>query len=386
MRQIFTVLHKEVANTCLCNLGLTDSRRFSTKCKGMPAPRRGGTPALRLLSVAIMLMAAEMTHAQVRRENLYEFSLPRMGTILRVKLYAGDQNEAHRAANAVFDRVEELEEIFSDYRDDSELTKVSQEGAVAPRVVSPEMFELLAASHRISELSGGAFDVTIGPVVALWRAARKTHALPDAAAIAKAREAVGYQYVELNTQNRTVFLKHTGMKLDVGAIAKGYAAEQGVALLRSRGFSRALVAAGGDLFIGAPPPGKPGWEVAIDSPDLSNGSRACTVLLHDVAVSTSGNAHQFADIAGKRFSHIVDPSTSKGLEGEASSTVIAPDGATADGLATALSVMPPQQGLKAAESLPGVSAYLIRQSSTGWRYYSSPGFPQGCHEAGKGGH
>ena len=345
----------------------------------------GETPTLRALVLAIIVLAAVTQCAGESSGKLYEFSLPRMGTTLRVKLYAANATEANRAANAVFDRVEELEQIFSDYRDDSELTQLSRHGADAPRVVSPEMFELLDDSARISALSGGAFDVTIGPLVALWREARRTRVMPDPAALTRARTAVGYQNIELDRQNHTVFLKRSDMKLDVGAIGKGYAAEQAVALLRSRGIQRALAAAGGDMRIGAPPPGKSGWEIAIDSPDIPAAGKPCVLSLHDVAISTSGNSHQFVESNGRHWSHIVDPATGWALEGAASSTVIAPDGATADGLATALSVMPPEKGLKAVESQEGVSAYLVRQSPEGWRYYTSRGFPRGCHENTQGG-
>jgi thiamine biosynthesis lipoprotein len=316
---------------------------------------------------------------------MYEFSLPRMGTTLHLKFYAANAVEAGKAANAVFDRVEDLEQTFSDYRDDSELTQLSREGGNAPRVVSPEMFEILESSLRISELSGGAFDITVGPVVALWREARRTHVMPDAAALVQAKAAVGYRNIELDARNRTVFLKRRDMKLDVGAIAKGYAADQALALLEARGINRALVGAGGDLRIGAPPPGKLGWDIVVDSPDTASGRRPCTLLLHDVGISTSGNSHQFADIQGRHFSHIIDPATGMGLEGGASSTVIARNGTTADGLATALSVMPPEAGLRAVESVEGASAYLVRQSPQGWEYYSSRGFPQACNEPGKRG-
>ncbi len=314
---------------------------------------------------------------------MYEFSLPRMGTMLRLKFFAENGQAAEKAANAVFARVEELEQTFSDYRDDSELTLLSSEGAKAPREVSPEMFELLEKVQRISALSGGAFDVTIGPVVSLWREARQTHTMPDAAAMTRAKAAVGYRYLTLDEQRHTVFLKRPGMKLDLGGIAKGYAADQALAVLKSLGITRALVAAGGEVRLGAPPPEQSGWTVSVDAPDVESGERPCTLVLHDVGISTSGNSHQYAEIRGKRFSHIIDPATGMGLEGVASATVIAADSSTADGLATAFSVMTPQEGLKVANSMRGVAVYLVRQSPGGWQHFASPGFPRACHQDGK---
>ncbi len=177
---------------------------------------------------------------------------------------------------------------------------------------------------------------------------------------------------------RTAVLKRAGMKLDLGAIGKGYAADQMLALLRSRGIPRAMVVAGGEVALGAPPFGKGGWSVAIDTPDKGAGNPPCTILLHDAAVSTSGNSRQFVEVSGKRFSHIINPSTGLGLEGSASTTVIAQDSTTADALATALSVMPVADGIRLAESLAGVSAFWVRQAGSEWKRYVSRGFPASC--------
>jgi len=308
----------------------------------------------------------------------YEFSLPRMGTIFRIELYAPDDATASKAADAAFARAEELEQIMSDYREDSELMRLAREGTSAPFPVSDELYDVLAKSIRISELSHGAFDVTVGPLVELWRNTRTTGRLPDASELARARALVDYRNLELDAAHRTVFLKRAGMKLDLGAIGKGYAADQMLALLQSRGIRQAMVVAGGEVALGAPPPGKAGWKVAIDTPDTSTGNPPCAILLRDAAVSTSGNSRQFVEVAGKRYSHIIDPSTGLGLEGAASTTVIARNSTTADALATALSVMPVADGIRLAESLAGVAGYMVRQAGNGWKRYVSRGFPKGC--------
>ena len=308
----------------------------------------------------------------------YEFSLPRMGTIFRIELYSPDDATASKAAEAAFARAEELEQIMSDYREDSELMRLSREGASAPFPVSNDLYDVLAKSIRISELSHGAFDVTVGPLVELWRKARTTRRFPDASELAKAKALVNYRNIELDAERRTVFLKRAGMKLDLGAIGKGYAADQMLALLQSRGIRQAMVVAGGEVALGAPPPGEAGWRVAIDTPDTGTGNPPCTILLHDAAVSTSGDSKQFVEVNGRRYSHVIDPSTGVALEGLASTTVIAKDAATTDALGTALSVMPVQGGIHLAQSLPGVAVYMVRQDGSGWKRYASRGFPESC--------
>ena len=308
----------------------------------------------------------------------YEYSLPRMGTIFRIELYSTDEAAAAKAAEAAFARAEELEQIMSDYREDSELMRLAREGASAPFPLSDDLYAVLTKSLQISDLSHGAFDVTIGPLVELWRKARNTGRLPDAAEIARAKALVDYRNIELDPARRTAFLKRAGMKLDLGAIGKGYAADQMLALLQSRGFRLAMVVAGGEVAMGTPPPGEAGWKVALETPDTARGAAPCTLVLHGAAISTSGDSKQFVEINGKRYSHVIDPSTGFGLEGTASTTVVAPDATTTDALGTALSILPVEEGIRLAQSLPGVAVLMVRQRGDGWSRYASRGFPEGC--------
>jgi thiamine biosynthesis lipoprotein len=145
-----------------------------------------------------------------------------------------------------------------------------------------------------------------------------------------------------------------------------------------------LVAGGGDIAVGAPPPGRAGWKIAIDDPSSQGQASPCTLVLHDVAISTSGDTRQFAIVEGQRYSHIINPADGLGLRYRGSTTVIAPDGAMADALATALSILPVSEGLRAIETVQGASAYIVRQTSpasAGWQRYSSRRFPQACGDA-----
>jgi thiamine biosynthesis lipoprotein len=308
----------------------------------------------------------------------FEYSLPRMGTMFHVELYSASSVQASKAAEAAFARAEELEQIMSDYRADSELMRLSREGATAQFPVSSDLYDVLAKSLWVSELSHGLFDVSIGPLVDLWRGARKTGRLPDPADITKARALVDYRNIELDPARHTVFLKRAGMKLDLGAIGKGYAADQMLAVLQSQGIDHAMVVAGGEVVVGEPPPGNSGWKVDIDTADAVAGTPPCTLLLHAAAVSTSGDEHQFLELNGHRYSHVINPETGWALEGENSTTVIARDSTTADSLGTAFSLMPEADGIRAAESLPGVAALWVRRVGGKWKYYSSRGFPTSC--------
>ncbi|MGA2983690.1 MAG: FAD:protein FMN transferase [Terriglobia bacterium] len=308
----------------------------------------------------------------------FEYSLPRMGTMFHIELYSADTAQASRAADAAFARAEELEQIMSDYRADSELMHLSREGATAPFPVSSDLYDVLAKSLWTSERSHGVFDVSVGPLVDLWRGARKTGRLPDPGEIMKAKALVDYRNIELDPSRHTVFLKRAGMKLDLGAIGKGYAADQMLAVLQSQGVQHAMVVAGGEVVVGEPPPGNSAWKVGIDTADVDAGSPPCSLMLHAAAVSTSGDEHQFLELNGHRYSHVINPATGWPLEGESSTTVLAEDSTTADALATAFSLMPVADGIRVAESLPGVSALWVRRENGGWRRHASRGFPASC--------
>ncbi len=315
------------------------------------------------------------SQAQASSLKLYEYSLPRMGTTFRILLYAPNATIASEASSEAFDRVEQLEQIFSDYREDSELIQACRKASQSPQTLGPDLYLILEKSLYFSALSDGAFDVTIGPVVKLWREAGRRQRLPEAEPLSKARLAVGYRNVVLDPDTRTLFLKRDDMILDLGAIAKGYAADQARAVLQKYGIHSALVAAGGDLSIGDSPPGAAGWDVEIRSWTSGSETESQTLQLRNCSTSTSGDKFQFLEAKGKRYSHIIDPKTALGLTDSASTTVIAPDGTTADALATTLSILPVSRGLSLADSLEKVSAFLVRRHGTEFQTFSSRRFP-----------
>lgn len=292
----------------------------------------------------------------------FEFEEKHMGTLFRFILYAPSEAKAQKAAKEGFARVKTLNDTMSDYDPASELMQLCKKFAkevVDPVEVSPELFFVLEKARTLSERSEGAFDVTIGPVVDLWRNARRTQRLPDPRELKDALSRVGWEKVQLDAQKRTVKLTTTGMRLDLGGIAKGYAADEVLSIFQKHDIKSALVAAGGDITVSAPPPGTSGWKVEIAP---LPGSKEKRVLeLKNAAVSTSGDAENFVVIDGMRYSHIVDPKTGLGLTGYRSVTVIAPKGITADSTTKAAMILPPEKALKLLDRMEGVSALILRK-------------------------
>jgi FAD:protein FMN transferase len=314
----------------------------------------------------------------------FEFEESHMASPFHIVLYSTDSAAARRASRAAFDRIEALNKVLSDYDPESELSRLSQSAGKGAVRVSADLFDLLERSRRIYERSDGMFDVTIAPVGRLWRRARRERKLPDSALIVDARKLVGSDKMVLDRGARTVHLVTPGMKLDVGGIAKGYAAQAGLDVLRSMGIPRALVGGAGDIAVGDPPPDAEGWRVAIAPVDPRHAYRPPTLLLKNAAVSTAGDAERFVEIDGHRYSHIVNPRTGMGHEDRAAVTVVAPDGATADALETAAYLLGPERGLKLVDDTPGAAALFQRLTPEGVKTFESSRFRQVPKVEGQG--
>lgn len=294
-----------------------------------------------------------------------------MGTTFNVLLYAADPVQARAAADAAFRRIDTLNAILSDYRDDSELSRLSRTAGSGQWVkVSPDLWRVLRRSHRAARKSNGAFDLTVGPVVRLWRRARRQHELPAGESIAQAKAVVGYRFIKYQLLRKAVMLQRPGMQLDPGGIGKGYAVDEALKALAQNGIGAALVDGGGNLALGAPPPGKAGWQVQVGVME-GDTSHAVTVTLHHAGVSTSGDRYQYVEIDGKRYSHIVDPATGTGLVNQCTVSVIARNGTEADWLSTAASVLGPAKALRLVKKVPKASAYILEPSASGIRRFSS---------------
>lgn len=280
----------------------------------------------------------------------HTFAQVHMGVKCRITLYASQRERAAEAAARAFERIASLDASLSDWRLESELNRLNDTAGGPALPVSEDLYRVLDLARRLSEATGGAFDPTVGPVVRLWRQARRDGQPPNPDDLALARQAVGWQGIELDPETRSVRLVRAGMRLDLGGIGKGYVADRAGEVLREQGVSRFLIDLGGDLLAGDPPPGRQGWTIQIQTELGQSGSLEAA----NAGVATSGDSAQFVEIDGVRYSHIVDPLTGLGLTDRIAATVVAPDAATADALASAVCVLGEVEGRAIAERFPGV--------------------------------
>ncbi len=292
----------------------------------------------------------------------YEAVHPQMGTQFRIVLYCDSDHLAKHVFEHAFERIDQLNKILSDYDPDSELNALSISSGSGKGVpVSRDLWNVLVRAQKMSVASDGAFDVTVGPLVKHWRRARRIRAMPRDDRIAKALEAVGYEKIIFDADAKTVKLDGNQMQLDLGGIAKGYAVDEAMAIIRDHGVTQVLVDGGGDLALGDAPPGKAGWRIGLIPLDGRDAPPSRFIKAHNVAIATSGDAWQYVEIDGKRYSHIVNPKTGLGLTDHSMVTVIARDCTTADALASAVSVLGPEKGLQLVEKTDGAAAIIVRQ-------------------------
>lgn len=282
-----------------------------------------------------------------------------MGVEFRIDLYARSEMDAARAFKVAFTRIADLEQCMSNYRADSELSQLCRLAKTDEAIkISTELWEVLVYAQRISHLSDGAFDVTIGRVTKLWRRARRQRELPSEQRLEEELQFVGFDKLMLNPLDQSVTISTPGLLIDLGAIGKGYAADEALKSLEKLGITQAVVNASGDVRFGAPPPNSTGWPTGIGALSAAGPPILLQPQSH-CAVATSGDAFQFIEIDGKRYSHILDPRTGMPIQIRSSVSVWATNGMAADALASAVSVLGPRRGQRLMRKLPDVEALVI---------------------------
>lgn len=308
----------------------------------------------------------------------FEFTERHMGMPVKLVLYAADGNAANMAAKAAYARIAKLDQALSDYLPESELMQLCGTAGSGRAVrVSDDLWNVLARAQQLAQTTDGAFDVTVGPLVRLWRRARREKELPKTEQLADARRVVGFQMLVLDADTHTAMLTEPKMRLDLGGIAAGYAVDEAMHVLKRCGIERALIDASGDIAVSQPPLGQSGWKIGIVGLDPQQQPRHY-LLLANQAISTAGDAFQYVEIDGRRYSHIVDPKTGLGLTQSSLVAVVAPDCMTADGLDTAVSVLGPEKGLELIDQTPKAAGLIIRAEGEppAVRTYESARFKQ----------
>lgn len=314
-----------------------------------------------LAALAVTLTAATyQSELALRRLEAVE---PHMGTLVRITVYAATEDDGRAAFRAGFDRIRDLDATLSDYKPESELSQITSRAVGHPVRVSDDLFTVLRASQALARETTGAFDVTEGPVVRLWREARKTGRVPDANALHEAKARSGFRKLHLDLRQRTVMFDKPDMALDVGGIGKGYAASEALAAIGRCGIRSALVAVSGDLAFSDPPPGQRGWRIRVHAEDTAPADVPPLLELANAAVSTSGNSEQHLDASGQRFSHVIDPPSGVGLVNDITVTVVAPHGLESDGLDTAASVLGAERGLALIEAHHAAAGLIVLKSN-----------------------
>ena len=294
-----------------------------------------------------------------------------MGVKFHLKFFAPNQATAERVARLAYARVEELNAIFSDYSPSSELNHLCAKPHGKPIPVSSDLFNIIQQSQQLARETGGAFDITAGPSVRLWRQSRKRRQMPTTDSLATATKCVGFRKIQLNSRNRTVTFLTSNMQLDLGGIAKGYAVDEAMRILKQNGIHRAFVAASGDMLTSGPPIGSEGWRVEIRAVDEFGNIYPRTIHLKYQALSTSGDTEQFVKINGRRYSHIVDPRNGIGLTNRIAVTVVAASSTVADSRATAISVLGIKKGMDYA-SQKKLQVLILTMSNKKHRLLKSP--------------
>lgn len=321
-----------------------------------------------ILAVVILFGSAELKAIGEDRQR-YEFTVPMMGTRMDLVLYADSKRQAQSATDACLNEIQRLSRIVSNYDPESEISLLCQSAYGEPFEVSHDLRQILVETERWHRLSGGKFDVTVGPLTSIWRSARKQKRAPNAEDIASARTKIGFEKIDFSpSTNETamrfsrVRFKVEGMQLDLSGLATGYIIDRAVERMRASGVHSFLINIGGDICLGDAPPGQQGWRVDIGG--LSELNRPfCRLITSNCSVTSSGDLYQFMEIDGRRYSHFIDPTSATPIERRQSVTVVASTTIDADAGATAIAIIGFEAAMDLLPCLPLKGVYWLEAPS-----------------------
>lgn len=292
------------------------------------------------------LLLVSLSSCSIKKEKIYRKTMILMDTLVAINVVADSPEKADAAINNAFAEIGRLGALLNFFSSESELSRINRNAGTSEVRVSPDTLDVIEKAVYVSESTHGAFDPTIGPEMALWDF--RSRRIPDEKDIRERLPLVNYRLIRINKKWSTVYLEKKGMLMDLGAIAKGYAADKAVEELKMKGIRAGLVAVAGDIrAFGLKPDGKP-WRVGIRSPrPRNNGDELmASVELTDMAISTSGDYERYFISDGKRYHHILDPKTGRSADGCRSVTVIAKNGFQTDAFSTGVFVLGPEKGME----------------------------------------
>jgi len=296
-----------------------------------------------------------------------------MGTIIEITLQHPDQELCCRAIKQAFEEINRIESIMSLYKSDSELTRINKSAQKESITISPEMTELLLISQNAWQLTSGGFDPTASPIIKLWGFYKNEGKVPEKREIKEKLKLVGFKNIIFDKSRKEIKFLSSGIKLDFNAIAKGYAIDQAVRVLKGIGILRALINAGGDIYaLGGKRP-QEHWTIGIRDP-MQKDKVFASIELSNRAIVTSGNYEKFFTIDDKQYCHIIDPRTGYPVQNILSVTVLAPQVALADALATGIFVLGKEKGLELLNSLDNIDGVIItldNENKRGMKIYPS---------------
>jgi thiamine biosynthesis lipoprotein len=314
-------------------------------------------------------LAVAWVQAMGGRQHLFHHEATRlsMACVYAVEAYGPDADALPRAVEDAMDEVDRIDRLMSHYKPESPLSRVNREAARHPVTVEPELFDFIADAMRYNRDSDGAFDITVGPLMKAWGFFRGDGQMPSAEELTMARRHVGAEHVILNETAKSIGFDDSGVELDLGGIAKGYAVDRAVGLLRDRRISAALISAGGStIYALGSPPGRDGWDVMLQDP-VAPQKVARTVRLKDRALSVAGSSEKSFESGGVRYSHIMDPRTGRPVQGILSVAVLASTGTAGDALDNAFFVLGPEHSREYLKKLPGAEVmFFVAGTPRAW--------------------
>lgn len=313
--------------------------------------------SLRNFSYLFLILSSSSMFAQVERSRLVTL----MGSKFEITLVDKDSLSAEKNIDKSINEIRRIENLISEWKPETQISEVNRNAGIKPVKVDPEVFTLTEKGIYFSKLTDGAFDISIVAMDKIWKFDDSMNELPSEESIKNSVKNVGYQNIILDKTNSTIFLKNKGMKIGFGSIGKGYAADKTRELMKGFGIKSGLINASGDISAwGTQSDGKP-WAIGINNP-FKDDKIAAVLYLKENAVTTSGSYEKYAEIHGKRYSHIMNPKTGYPSTGLTSVTVVGSNATMANGFSTSIMVLGKKEGLKLIKKFPEYQYLLITDS------------------------